>query len=192
MRRAFSGLFALALFVALSYGLFIGRAWAWGPSPVFPSPAALASAATGTAAFTYVVVQSHQTSCGYAPNGLCIVLAQGDFQYPAAAPTAAGYLSPCIAISSTPSPLPQTLGASYPAATTAPCASSAPANAIAGAEPFAMATTLPLYINDLSRHVWWNGLMTTNTTMTFLFEVEASSNVSETVQASSSIIVIPF
>jgi hypothetical protein len=84
------------------------------------------------------------------------------------------------------------LGGSYPAATTAPCASSAPANALAGAAPFAMATTLPLYINDLSRHLWWNGTMSSNQTLTFLFEVEASSNVSEVVQGSSSIIVIPF
>jgi hypothetical protein len=178
----------LALAVLVSFG----TARAWGPSPVFPSPAALASAATGTTAYTYVVVQSHTTSCGYAPSGTCLVMAQGDFVYPAAAPTAAGFLSPCIALSSTPSPLPTSIGGSYPAVTSAPCASSAPANALAGGAPFAMATTLPIYINDLSRHVWWNGTMPTNTTLTFLFEVEASSNVSETVQGSSSVVVIPF
>jgi hypothetical protein len=173
-------------------GQFVCNIPGYGPGYATPSPVPLASTTTGTTGFVYQVLQSLPTTCGFAPSGTCLVIINGDMQYPAAAPTAVGFLSPCVAVSSTPSPLPTTLAATYPAQTAAPCASSAPANALAGAEPFAEATTLPLYINALSRHVAWTGTIPTNSSFTFLLEVEGSSTTSEAVQGSGSAVVIPF
>ena len=41
-------------------------------------------------------------------------------------------------------------------------------------------------------HVAWNGTMPDNQTLTFIFAVEGSSTTSETVQGSSSVVVIPY
>ena len=195
MKRIFGWFFGIAFAVVLTCGRG-PLALAWGPTPVVPSPAALASAATGTTAFTYVTLQSHATTCGYSPSGLCLVLIQGDMQYPIANPTAlpttAGYLTPCIYVSSTPSPLPSTLYATYPSSTTAPCASSAPANALAGGSPFGFQTAAPSFVAMPYEHVAWNGTMPDNQTLTFIFAVEGSSTTSETVQGSSSVVVIPY
>ena len=197
MKRIFGWFATFALVIATAYGTSnIQLARAWGPVPVPPSPAALASVATGTTAFVYQTLQSHATTCGYSPSGLCLVLIQGDMQYPVANPTAlpttAGYLTPCIYVSSTPSPLPSTLYATYPSSTTAPCASSAPANALAGGSPFGFQTAAPSFVAMPYEHVAWNGTMPDNQTLTFIFAVEGSSTTSETVQGSSSVVVIPY
>jgi hypothetical protein len=216
MRRIFGGIVGLATAVALAFSLgrpmviavsatvpppkcatnsdgnFLCNIPGYGPLAPAASPAPLASVGTGTTAYVYQVLQSLPVTCGFAPSGTCLVVINGDLEYPAAAPTAAGFLAPCIAVSSTPSPLPTSLYWTNPAATTAPCASSAPTNALAGADPFAMATALPIYINSLSRHVAWTGTIPVNTAMTFLLEVEGSSTTSETVQGSGSALVLPF
>jgi len=214
MKKLFGGLTAIAVLVALAYsiapryvaisatlppplcftnaaGQTVCNVPGYGPGYGVPSPAAQASVSTGATAYVYQVLQSLPVTCGFAPSGTCLVVINGDFEYPAVAPTALGFLSPCIAVSSTPSPLPISIAWTNPAQTAAPCASSAPANAIAGAEPFAMATLLPVYINSLSRHVSWTGTIPVNSAFTFLLEVEGSST-AETVQGSGSALVLPF
>lgn len=161
-----------------------------------PSPLPLASVATGTTAYVYQTIQSIPVTCTWAPDG-CYVTVRENAVYPNALPTAAGPLYPCIAVSGTPSPLPSSIAFdAAPAATPtagAPCASSAPTNALAGGAPFAFATTGGQTAQTINNEaIQWSGILPSGSAWTFLCEVEGATATSVTVNGSCSASFIPF
>lgn len=161
-----------------------------------PSPLPLASVATGTTAYVYQTLQSMPVTCTWAPDG-CYAIVTEDLAYPNALPTAAGPVMGCIAASGTPSPLPTNIsfGVSPVATPTigAPCASSAPANALAGTAPFAQATTGGNFsVTNTTAHTQWTGILPSGSAWTFLCMVEGATTTSVTVNGSCSAFFIAF
>jgi hypothetical protein len=155
-----------------------------------PSPGPLASVATGATAYVYQTLQSFPVQCySFSPTGQCLVIFNGDVALAAATPITGEFLAACVAVSSTPSPLPTSVQWTNPSSTTAPCASSAPTNALAGSQQFGQSATST---DALTSYVHWSGTMPSGQAITLLFQVEGSTTSTQTAQGSGSALVIPF
>ena len=155
-----------------------------------PSPGPLASVATGATGFVYQTLQSFPVQCySFSPTAQCLVIFNGDVALAAATPVTGEFLAACVAVSSTPSPLPSSIEFTNPSSTTAPCASAAPTNPLAGSQQFAQSASSN---NQLTSYVHWMGTMPAGQAITLLFQVEGSTGTTQTAQGSGSALVIPF
>jgi len=160
------------------------------PGWASPSPGPLASVATGATAYVYQTLQSFPVQCySFSPTGQCLVIFNGDVALAAATPVAGEFLAACVSVSSTPSPLPTSVQWTNPSSTTAPCASAAPTNALAGSQQFGQSATSTA---SLTSYIHWSGTMPSGQAITLLFQVEGSTTSTQTAQGSGSALVIPF
>lgn len=160
------------------------------PGWASPSPGPLASVATGGTAFVYQTLQSFPVQCySFSATGQCFVIFNGDVAIAAATPVSGEFMAACVAVSSTPSPLPTSVQWTNPSSTTAPCASSAPTNPLAGSQQFGQSATS---VNALTSYVHWAGTMPSGQTITLLLQVEGSTSTSTVVQGGGWALVIPF
>lgn len=160
------------------------------PSWASPSPGPLASVGTGTTGFVYQTLQSFPVQCySFSATGQCFVIFSGDVALAAATPVTGEFMAACVSVSSTPSPLPTSVQWTNPSSTTAPCASAAPTNPLAGSQQFGQSAASN---NQLTSYVHWAGTMPSGQTITLLLSVEGSTGTSQTIQGGGYTLVIPF